>query len=80
MDLIRNVDRHPAKQSIVRHLVGLCAEMNIVVIAEGIETHAERDFLFDAGVRLMQGYLIARPALKAIAPVSAQALRTPALP
>lgn len=80
MDLIRNVDRHPAKQSIVRHLVGLCAEMNIVVIAEGIETHAERDLLFDAGVRLMQGYLIARPALKAIAPVSAQALRTPTLP
>jgi EAL domain-containing protein (putative c-di-GMP-specific phosphodiesterase class I) len=74
MDLIRHIDQQPAKQAIVRHLVRLCEEMRIEVIAEGIETLAERDFLRHAGVELMQGYLFARPAFKALAPINAAAL------
>ena len=31
------------------------------LIAEGIETLGERDFVADCGIRLMQGYLFARP-------------------
>ena len=31
------------------------------VIAEGIETLGERDFVADCGIRLMQGYLFAKP-------------------
>lgn len=73
MDLIRHIDQQPAKQAIVRHLVRLCEEMRIDVIAEGIETPAERDFLRDAGIHLMQGYLFAKPAFKAVAPVQAAA-------
>lgn len=71
MDLIRNVDTNPARQAIVRHLVRLCDEMNIQVVAEGIETLAERDFLYDAGIHLMQGYLFAKPAFRALAAVDA---------
>ena len=44
MDLIRNVDTNRARQAIVRNLVRLCEEMGIQVVAEGIETPAERDF------------------------------------
>ena len=73
MDLIRNVDTSPARQVIVRNLVRLCEEMNIQVIAEGIETLAERDFLHDAGIHLMQGYLFAKPAFRAIADVDCSA-------
>ena len=36
------------------------------VLAEGIETPQERDFLHAAGIDLMQGYLFCRPAFKAI--------------
>lgn len=75
MDLVRMIDRNPARQAIVKHLVRLCAEMRIDVIAEGIETGAERDFLFDAGVHLMQGYFFARPAFKATASVAPEAWR-----
>lgn len=70
MDLIRHIDQQPAKQAIVRHLVRLCEEMRIDVIAEGIETPAERDFLRDAGIHLMQGYLFAKPAFMAVAPLA----------
>ena len=69
MDLIRNVDTNRPRQSIVRSLVRLCEEMDIQVIAEGIETAGERDFLLDAGICLMQGYLFARPAFRSIAAV-----------
>jgi len=73
MDLIRNVDTNRARQAIVRNLVRLCEDMGIQVVAEGIETPAERDFLFDAGIRLMQGYLFAKPAFRAAATVDAVA-------
>lgn len=75
MDLVRNIAADPARQAIVRHLVRLCADMRIEVIAEGIESVDERDFLADAGIHLMQGYLFARPAFEAIAAVDAAALR-----
>jgi len=70
MDLIRHLDADRSRRSIVRHLVRLCREMGIEVIAEGIETPAERDALRDEGVYLMQGYLFARPTFRALAPVS----------
>ncbi len=47
-------------------LLATCAELGIQVIAEGIETRAERDALADLGVRLMQGYWFARPSLDAV--------------
>lgn len=67
MDLIRGVDVNPARQAIVRSLVSLCREMSITLIAEGVETASERDFLFDQGIELMQGYFFAYPAFRAIA-------------
>ncbi|MBX9818864.1 MAG: EAL domain-containing protein, partial [Burkholderiaceae bacterium] len=76
MDLVRNVDTNRARQAIVRSLVSLCQDMNIQVVAEGIETAGERDFLFDAGIHLMQGYLFAKPAFRAIAEVSPAAWNT----
>jgi EAL domain-containing protein (putative c-di-GMP-specific phosphodiesterase class I) len=75
MDLVRNIEQSRARQAIVKSLVALCADMQIEVIAEGIETVAERDCLSDAGIHLMQGYLFAKPAFQSIAAVSATALK-----
>lgn len=69
MDLIRNVDANRARQAIVHSLVRLCEELDIQVIAEGIETTAERAFLYDAGIHLMQGYLFAKPAFRSTAAI-----------
>ncbi|CAN5889308.1 EAL domain-containing protein [soil metagenome] len=66
MELVRGVDSSKPKQAIVNGIVSICADLNVRVLAEGIETMAERDFLRDAGIDLMQGYLFCRPAFKAI--------------
>jgi EAL domain-containing protein (putative c-di-GMP-specific phosphodiesterase class I) len=70
MDLIRGLDADRARRTIVAHLMRLCQDLGIAVIAEGVETVAERDALRDLGVTLMQGYLFARPAFRALAPVN----------
>lgn len=69
MDLVRNVNENRARQSIVRSLVHLCKDMGIQVIAEGVETPQERDFLGDAGIELMQGYLFAKPTFMSVAQI-----------
>lgn len=66
MELVRKVDTSASRQAIVRALVRLCDDMGIQVIAEGIETAGERDFLHDAGIRLMQGYLFGKPVFQGV--------------
>jgi len=73
MALIRDIDRDRVRQVIVRGIVTMCVELNVTVIAEGIESAGERDFLADCGVFLMQGYWFAKPAFKALAQVSPEA-------
>ena len=66
MALLRNIDRDPVRQAIVRGILGVCQALNIEVIAEGVETVAELTFLRGIGVYLFQGYLLARPAYEQI--------------
>jgi EAL domain-containing protein (putative c-di-GMP-specific phosphodiesterase class I) len=61
MALVRDIDREPTKQKLVAAMTGLCREMNVLVVAEGVETPYERDMLSALGCDLMQGYLFARP-------------------
>jgi EAL domain-containing protein (putative c-di-GMP-specific phosphodiesterase class I) len=63
MSLIRGLDRSPMKQKLLASIVSLCEELGIQMIAEGIETEAERDTLVNLGGDLCQGYLFARPQL-----------------
>lgn len=48
-----------ADQTIVRHLVPLAHDMGYRVVAEGVEDRAQFDFVRDAGVDLVQGWLFA---------------------
>jgi EAL domain-containing protein (putative c-di-GMP-specific phosphodiesterase class I) len=61
MSLIRDIDRSPMKQKLLRSIVTLCRDLGIEIIAEGVETEAERDALVSVGGDLCQGYLFARP-------------------
>jgi EAL domain-containing protein (putative c-di-GMP-specific phosphodiesterase class I) len=61
MSLIRGIDAQPKKQSIVRSMKNLCDDLGMLVVAEGVETPAERDTLLGLGYNLLQGYLFARP-------------------
>lgn len=67
MQLIRDIDVSAVKRSIVRNILSLLRDLNITPVCEGIETLGEYAVLRDLGVELMQGYLLARPALAALA-------------
>lgn len=69
IDLIRDVDTNRTKQIIIENIVSLCEKLGIIPLAEGVETFDERDFLASVGIDLMQGFLFARPAFRAISPV-----------
>jgi EAL domain-containing protein (putative c-di-GMP-specific phosphodiesterase class I) len=72
MALVRNVHLDRARQVIVRGVVTMCKDLNVTVIAEGIEHTGERDFLADCGIYLMQGYWFAKPAFQALPPIDAR--------
>jgi EAL domain-containing protein (putative c-di-GMP-specific phosphodiesterase class I)/CheY-like chemotaxis protein len=61
MSLVRGVDTDPRRQSIVRSMKNLCDELGMLVVAEGVETPAERGMLESLGCNLLQGYLFGRP-------------------
>ncbi len=62
MSLIRDIHASTTKQRVVKSLGTLCAELELEVIAEGIEQEAERDCLLELGLSVFQGYLFGRPA------------------
>lgn len=61
MALVRGVDQAPTKRKLIQSIVALCRDLGIEVVAEGVETAAERDVLAQLGCRLLQGYLFAKP-------------------
>lgn len=65
MGLIRDIDKSKSRQAIVKAVTRMCEDLNIRIIAEGIETIAERDVLESYGVTLFQGYLFCKPTFKA---------------
>lgn len=62
MSLIRNVDREPVKQRLVRSMVQVGKDLGILVIAEGVETVAEQKMLAELGCEYQQGFLYAKAA------------------
>ena len=64
MKLIRGIDANPARQAVVAGIVGIAGELDITVLAEGIETEAEFLVLKAAGIRLFQGYWFGKPAFE----------------
>lgn len=61
MSLIRGIDADTIKQRVVASIVALARSLDILVVAEGVETIAERDRVVELGCDLLQGYLLARP-------------------
>ena len=70
MALIRNIDTDPVKRTIVRNTLNMLRDLGVEPVCEGVETLAEHDVLRDLGVTLMQGYLLAKPAVETLTPVA----------
>lgn len=69
MVLVRNIDQDKKRQIIVRNLVSLFNELNMKVIAEGVETQAEFHTLQAMGIRFFQGYYFAKPSFESLADI-----------
>ena len=59
---IRAVDHNPEAAAIVRSVLGLARGLGLRVVAEGVETVSELDFLVREACDQAQGYLLGRPA------------------
>ena len=70
--LVHDIDRDPFKAMLAAKIIEAARALEMTVVAEGIETAGEFQWLRDNGAQLLQGFYLARPAA---IPASAVALQ-----
>ncbi len=58
---VRNLGLRPTDDVIVQTIIGMASTLGLDVIAEGVETEQQKNFLARHGCHLYQGYLLGRP-------------------
>ena len=58
---VRNLGARATDDVIVQTIIGMGRNLELEVIAEGVETQEQKDFLMRHGCDLYQGYLLGRP-------------------
>ncbi|MEM1376603.1 MAG: EAL domain-containing response regulator, partial [Pseudomonadota bacterium] len=61
MDLTKSAVEFEASRAFIRNLVGIAQDLDLRLVAEGIETENEERLMEALGVRHMQGYRFGRP-------------------
>ena len=61
MSLVRGIAGSSVKRMIVGRIASLCHDLQMRVVAEGIETAEELDCMVELGCEYLQGYLLGRP-------------------
>mgnify|MGYP000446674564 CR=1 FL=1 len=59
--IIRGIDTDPDKQQIVQNIVAYAHPRNMQIIAEGVETQKQAEFLRGINCCMAQGFLFDRP-------------------
>lgn len=62
MELIRDIDKKPINQTLLKTLYDFAISTHMSMIAEGIETADELNVLIDIGISYGQGFLLQRPS------------------
>ena len=63
MSFIHGIGENEKDEAIILALVELCKNCNIELIAEGVQTKQQYEFLYKYDVRHMQGYYFYKPML-----------------
>lgn len=58
---VRDILTETSSSAIAQAIISLCRAMNITVLAEGVETEEQRNYLDSLGCHNFQGYLFSRP-------------------
>lgn len=61
MAIIRGIDSDPYRRTLVRSMTAMCRDFGIPLVAEGVETEAEKAVLIDLGCDFLQGFLLGKP-------------------
>lgn len=61
--LVKNVDESPDRQAVARAAIAIAQELEMYVVAEAVETEGEANWLREAGVGCLQGYLFGPPTV-----------------
>jgi EAL domain-containing protein (putative c-di-GMP-specific phosphodiesterase class I) len=61
MSLVSGIDQSPVRERIVQSITRLSRELNMRVVAEGIEAPGELDRCSEIGCDYLQGFLLGRP-------------------
>jgi EAL domain-containing protein (putative c-di-GMP-specific phosphodiesterase class I) len=65
-ELVMNCDHDTRRQALINAIILLAAELDMMLIAEGVETRAEALWLARAGITRQQGFFYAKPAIGAL--------------
>ncbi|GJL39226.1 diguanylate phosphodiesterase [Enterobacter chengduensis] len=65
-EIISDIHLSGPKQAIVRSIISCCSDLEVTLVAEGIEKIEEWCWLESAGIRRFQGFLFARPQLNGV--------------
>ena len=66
MGLVRGVDHDKPRRAAIRHVAALCRDLDIKLIAEGVETADELKALRDLGIDLFQAFYFAKPRFEGL--------------
>ena len=58
---VRDIPQDKDDMAITRSIIALAHSMELSVVAEGVETEAQREFLVECGCDEMQGFLFSKP-------------------
>lgn len=61
MVFVRHLDDGPLNRLLIPEIAKVAHKLGLKVLAEGVETEEQRDFLRDAGCDLLQGFLFSKP-------------------
>jgi diguanylate cyclase len=60
-EFVHDLERDPEDAAIIAAIVALGRTLNLKIVAEGVETVEQKEFLTKVGCNALQGYLLGRP-------------------
>ncbi|MGB0734050.1 MAG: EAL domain-containing protein, partial [Pontibacterium sp.] len=58
---VQDLDSNRGDKSIILAILALCKGLELDVVAEGVDSQAQKDFLIEHGCTTIQGYLYSKP-------------------